>query len=65
MIAEVEADPGRLAESQQHENVDQAVLMETAKLHQGDQENLALWEQFLPHCKDEINRMYDRLNVPI
>ena len=62
-VAEVAADPERRAEAQQHENIDQAVLEETAKLHQGDQENLALWKQFLPFCKDEINRIYHRLNV--
>lgn len=46
-----------------HENVGQAVLQETAKLHQGNPENLELWRRFLPHCKDEINRIYDRLQV--
>ncbi len=38
-------------------------MEETAKLHQGDPENLALWQQFLPYCKDEINRIYRRLDV--
>ena len=47
----------------QHTDVADAVLRETAKLHEGDEENLGLWKQFLPHCKDEINRVYQRLNV--
>ncbi|MEM0926393.1 MAG: arginine--tRNA ligase, partial [Planctomycetota bacterium] len=29
----------------------------------GDAENRTLWEQFLPHCQDEINRVYSRLEV--
>jgi len=40
-----------------------AVLAETAKLHAGDPENRRLWEEFLPHCEDEINRVYRRLGV--
>ena len=62
-IAGVEADPQSSADATAHPNVDKAVLQETAKLHQGDAENLGLWKQFLPFCKDEINRVYDRLNV--
>jgi arginyl-tRNA synthetase len=39
------------------------VLKETSKLHHGDKENLALWESFLPFCKEEIHGIYKRLNV--
>ncbi|MEM1067448.1 MAG: arginine--tRNA ligase [Planctomycetota bacterium] len=46
-----------------HPQIDTAVLEETAKLHHGDPENVALWEKFLPFCKDEINRVYERLDV--
>ncbi|TWU55193.1 arginine--tRNA ligase [Rubripirellula reticaptiva] len=62
-ITGVTSDPALLADAEKHPKVDVAVLEETAKLHQGDKENLALWEKFLPHCKDEINRIYDRLDV--
>ncbi|HAL13570.1 MAG TPA: arginine--tRNA ligase, partial [Planctomycetaceae bacterium] len=31
-----------------HEQIGTAVLTETAKLHDGDEENVALWEEFLP-----------------
>ncbi|MEN6449194.1 MAG: arginine--tRNA ligase [Thermoguttaceae bacterium] len=43
--------------------INEAVLAETAKLHAGDAENRRLWEQFLPHCQDEISRVYGRLGV--
>jgi arginyl-tRNA synthetase len=45
------------------ETINAAVLDETAKLHAGDAENRRLWEEFLPACEDEINRVYGRLNV--
>jgi arginyl-tRNA synthetase len=48
-----------------HENPDinAAALNETAKLHSGDAENRRLWQEFLPKCEDEINRVYNRLDV--
>ena len=36
---------------------------ETAKLHAGDPENRRLWEEFMPACEKEINRIYARLDV--
>jgi arginyl-tRNA synthetase len=36
---------------------------ETAKLHAGDPENRRLWEQFMPACYEEIERIYRRLEV--
>ena len=36
---------------------------ETAKLHAGDAENVALWQQFMPHCLAEIQAVYDRLGI--
>ncbi|TWT52801.1 Arginine--tRNA ligase [Rubripirellula amarantea] len=62
-IDAVEQDPQANAEAIKHADIDKAVLEETAKLHRGDEENLKLWEEFLPNCKDEINRVYDRLGV--
>lgn len=62
-IALVDDDPETAADAKAHSTVDKDVLQETVKLHAGDKENLALWHEFLPHCKDEINRIYDRLNV--
>jgi arginyl-tRNA synthetase len=46
---------------------EQAVLtacrLETVKLHQGDPENVALWQQFMPACLAEVNAIYERLEV--
>jgi arginyl-tRNA synthetase len=47
----------------QQPEVRAAVGAETAKLHAGDAENRRLWQEFLPYCEDEINRMYRRLGV--
>jgi arginyl-tRNA synthetase len=41
----------------------QACRQETAKLHAGDPENLALWRQFMPHCLEMIERIYRRLDI--
>ncbi len=42
-----------------------ACRAETAKLHAGDPENVALWQQFMPHCLDMLRPIYDRLDVKI
>ncbi len=44
-------------------SVGKAVLAETAKLHAGDSENRRLWQEFMPVCLAEIDRMYARLSV--
>lgn len=62
-IEATDSDPVMKQRAEDHQTIRTAVLEETSKLHSGDSENLALWEQFLPHCKDEINRIYSRLNV--
>ncbi|HJT76556.1 MAG TPA: arginine--tRNA ligase [Gemmataceae bacterium] len=43
--------------------VQEAARQETAKLHAGDPENVALWRRFMPWCQAEIDRIYDRLGV--
>ncbi len=59
-----QADEGELVRlSAQHPDINAAVLAETAKLHAGDAESRQLWQQFLPFCEDEINRVYGRLGV--
>jgi arginyl-tRNA synthetase len=40
-----------------------AAQAETAKLHAGDAENRALWNQFMPHCLGALQALYDRLGV--
>lgn len=49
--------------STEHPNIGAAVLAETAKLHANDAECRRLWQEFLPFCEDEIERMYKRLDV--
>jgi arginyl-tRNA synthetase len=49
-----------IAESRQ---VADATRVETVKLHSGDPENRALWEQFMPHCLRALDQIYDRLGV--
>jgi arginyl-tRNA synthetase len=43
--------------------VAEAVRQETAKLHAGDPENVRLWQMFMPWCREEIDRIYRRLDV--
>ena len=35
----------------------------TARLHAGDADNVGLWHEFLPKCRQEIQRIYDRLEI--
>ena len=44
-------------------DVEEAARAETAKLHAGDAENLALWKQFMPHCLQALRGVYDRLDI--
>ncbi len=46
-----------------HPDIAEKARLETAKLHSGDQENLALWEKFIPHCLETLQEMYDRLDI--
>jgi arginyl-tRNA synthetase len=43
--------------------VAEAARRETAKLHSGDPENVRLWQTFMPWCREEIDRIYQRLDV--
>jgi arginyl-tRNA synthetase len=62
-IAQVEQQPDLAAVAEQHAAIAEAVLAETAKLHQGDPENVGLWKKFLPDCLEEIEKIYRRLGV--
>jgi arginyl-tRNA synthetase len=46
-------------------DVMEACRQETAKLHAGDPENVALWQKFMPACLDMLKPIYDRLGVHI
>ncbi|HEV3205169.1 MAG TPA: arginine--tRNA ligase, partial [Gemmataceae bacterium] len=51
-------------ETEDHSNaIAEAVRQETAKLHAGDPENVRLWQMFLPWGRQEIDRIYQRLDV--
>ena len=59
----VDTDPFVSKAAGQHPNIGESVLLETAKLHAGDDENLRLWKEFLPQCRNEIQRIYDRIQI--
>jgi len=60
---ELAADPVAAALAAKHPEAGREVLAETARLHEGDSENRALWSQFMPVCRGEIDRIYARLHV--
>ena len=62
-IQAVEQDAELLSNANAHAEIGNSVLLETAKLHESDPENLKLWKEFLPHCLDDIQRIYDRLDI--
>ncbi|MFM8708852.1 MAG: arginine--tRNA ligase [Planctomycetia bacterium] len=60
---ELARDPEAAALAARYPDAGREVLAETAKLHEGDPENRALWEQFMPFCRAEIDRIFARLHV--
>ena len=62
-VAAIEADAKKIALFNEHASIGEAVLQETAKLHSGDAENKSLWEKFLPICREDIQKIYDRLDI--
>ncbi|MEX2138368.1 MAG: arginine--tRNA ligase [Pirellulales bacterium] len=62
-LADVASDPVLERRAAEHPLIGQAVLQETARLHEGDAENVALWREFLPACMADIERIYRRLQV--
>lgn len=50
-----------LAES--HSDIAKLARQETSKLHAGDADNQALWDEFLPECLKALDRVYEQLNV--
>ncbi|MEI7459624.1 MAG: arginine--tRNA ligase [Pirellula sp.] len=62
-VAESQHNQAFLAVANEHPDLNSRVLKETSKLHEGDAENIKLWEDFLPNCKAEIHSVYRRLNV--
>jgi arginyl-tRNA synthetase len=60
---ELAGDPEARALAERYPDAARDVLVETAKLHEGDPENRGLWERFMPVCRREIDRIYERLGV--
>lgn len=46
-----------------HPKIAELARQETAKLHAGDAENLALWNAFIPQCLAALESMYQRFGV--
>ena len=63
IIEAVESSTELAALANQHAEIGRAALLETAALHEGDETNLALWKNFLPMCRDDIQKIYSRLNI--
>ena len=62
-IAEVDGDSSLKSHADAHPNIGQAVLEETADLHRGDETNKQLWLEFLPSCRQDIQKIYNRLDI--
>lgn len=62
-IKAVEQDATLAKLAAEHPTIASDVLRETARLHAGDAENRRLWQEFLPACEEDIERIYRRLGV--
>ena len=62
-IATVCDNAALLVDANSHSDIGDCVLAETARLHEGDEQNMKLWNEFLPFCRDDIQRIYNRLDV--
>ena len=60
---EIAADPSIAKLAAKYPDAGREVLLETARLHEGDADNRALWERFMPACLGDIERLYQRLDV--
>lgn len=62
-VAPVASNSELVELSKAHEQLEKRCQLETVKLHEGDAENLALWNQFLPLSIQEIEAVYRRLDI--
>ena len=62
-ISEVDSDSGLAEDASAHPNINQNAQLETAALHEGDATNQGLWEEFLPLCRQDMQKIYDRLDI--
>ncbi|MEL7499384.1 MAG: arginine--tRNA ligase [Planctomycetota bacterium] len=62
-ITAIDVEPKLKELATKHPDIGNTVLLETAALHSGDQTNVELWEKFLPRCREDIQRIYQRLDI--
>jgi len=62
-IDAIESNPDLVGIANAHSKVGNEVLLETAKLHEGDEENKKLWTEFLPFCWEDMRKIYRRLDI--
>lgn len=62
-IAAVRTDAALLEIAEAHPELQTRCQLETVKLHEGDEQNLGLWKQFLDISIVEINAVYERLGI--
>lgn len=46
-----------------HPTIAESARRETAKLHAGDEENLRLWNEFVPKCMAALDSIYQRFGI--
>jgi len=59
----IDESPELAALAKAHPQIVELSRKETAKLHAGDSENLALWQAFIPQCLAALQGMYQRFGV--
>ncbi|MCA9043853.1 MAG: arginine--tRNA ligase [Planctomycetaceae bacterium] len=59
----IESSPELKQLAQAHPDIARLAREETAKLHQGNEENRELWNKFLPECLAALHQVYDRLGI--
>ena len=62
-VASIDDNPQLKALADTHPKIAQQARLETSKLHSGDPDNQALWDEFLPACLAALNQVYDRLRI--
>ena len=62
-VSDIDKDPTLSQLVSAHPEIAKSVLLETAALHAGDEENVKLWEDFLPKCRADIQKIYGRLDI--
>ena len=62
-IDAVESSAELRNQAREHTDIARLSRLETSRLHAGDPENRALWEEFLPKCLEALQRVYDRLQI--